>query len=60
MVDPCVFRLTVNDEVVAMLVVQLDDIKIAGTKEITDSFGNGRSQEEIPYEPYWRGCVVHG
>ena len=37
MVDPCVFRLTVNDEVVAMLVVHMDGIKIAATKEITDS-----------------------
>ena len=27
----------VNDEVVAMLVVHVDDIKIAATKEITDS-----------------------
>ena len=37
MVDPRVFRLMVNDEVVAMLVVHVDDIKIAATKEITDS-----------------------
>ena len=37
LVDPCVFRLMVNDEVVAMLVVHVDDIKIAATKEITDS-----------------------
>ena len=37
MVDPCVFRLMVNDEVVAMLVVHVDDTKIAATKEITDS-----------------------
>ena len=29
--------MTVNDEVVAMLVVHVDDIKIAATKEITDS-----------------------
>ena len=27
----------VNDEVIAMLVVHVDDIKIAATKEITDS-----------------------
>ena len=27
----------VNDEVVAMLVVHVDDIKITATKEITDS-----------------------
>ena len=37
LVDPCVFRLIVNDEVAAMLVVYVDDIKIAATKEITDS-----------------------
>ena len=37
LVDPCVFRLMVNDEVAAMLVVHVDDIKIAATKEITDS-----------------------
>ena len=36
MIDPCVFRL-MNDEVVAMLVVHVDDIKIAATKEITES-----------------------
>ena len=35
--DPCVFRLVVNNEVAAMLVVHVDDIKIAATKEITDS-----------------------
>ena len=35
--NPCVFRLMVNDEVVAMLVVHVDDIKITATKEITDS-----------------------
>ena len=37
MVDPCVFGLIVNDEVVTMLVVHVDDIKIAATKGITDS-----------------------
>ena len=31
------FRLIVNDEVVAMLVVHVDDIKIIATKEMTDS-----------------------
>ena len=30
-------RVSVNDEVVAMLVVHVDDIKITATKEITDS-----------------------
>ena len=35
--EPCVFRLMVNDPVVAMLVVHVDDIKITATKEITDS-----------------------
>ena len=37
LVDPCVFRLMLNDEVVAMMVVHVDDIKIAATKEVTDS-----------------------
>ena len=37
LVDPCVLRLMVNDELAAMLVVHVDDIKIAATKEITDS-----------------------
>ena len=37
LVDSCVFRLMVNDEVVAMLVVHVNDIKIAATKEITNS-----------------------
>ena len=37
LVAPCVFRPMVNDGVVAMSVVQVDDIKIAVTKEITDS-----------------------
>ena len=37
LVGPCVFRLMVNNEVPAMLVVHVDDIKIAATKEITDS-----------------------
>ena len=37
LVDPCVFRLMLNDAVVAMLVVHVDGIKIAATKEVTDS-----------------------
>ena len=37
MVDPFVSRVMVNDEVAAMLVVHVDDIKIAATREITDS-----------------------
>ena len=37
LVDPCVFRLMLNDAVVAMLVVHVDDIKIAATKGVTDS-----------------------
>ena len=37
LVDTCVFRLMMNDEVVAMLVVHVDGVKIAATKEITDS-----------------------
>ncbi|CAM9351520.1 unnamed protein product, partial [Laminaria digitata] len=37
LVDPCVFRLMLNEVVVAMLVVHVDDIKIAATKEVTDS-----------------------
>ncbi|CAN0529103.1 unnamed protein product [Scytosiphon promiscuus] len=36
LVDPCVFRPMVNDEVVVMVVVHVDDIKIAATKEIPD------------------------
>ena len=39
MVDPCVFRLMLKAEVAAMLVVHVDDIKIAATKEITNSVG---------------------
>ena len=37
LVDPCVFRLMLNGAVVAMLVVHVDDIKIAATKEVMDS-----------------------
>ena len=37
LVDPCVFRLMSSDAVVAMLVVHVDDIKIAATKEVTDA-----------------------
>ena len=36
-----------NDEVVAMLVVHVDDTKIADIKVIT-VFDSGRSQQEIP------------
>ena len=35
LVDPCVFRLMVADDVVAMMVFHVDDIKIAAT-EVTD------------------------
>ena len=38
LVDPCVVRLMSND-VGAMLVVHVDDIKIAATKEVTDAVG---------------------
>ena len=37
LVDPYVFRLMSNDAVVAMLVVHVDDIKIAANKEVTDA-----------------------
>ena len=37
LVDPCVFRLMLNDAVVAMLVVHVDDIKIAATEEVAYS-----------------------
>ena len=37
LVDPSVFRLILNGAVVAMLVVHVDGIKIAATKEVTDS-----------------------
>ena len=37
LVDPWVFRLMSNDAVVAMLVVHVDDIKIAIAKEVTDA-----------------------
>ena len=37
LVDQCVFRLIWNGEVVPMLVVHVDDIKIAATKKVTDS-----------------------
>ena len=56
MVDPCVFRLMVNGEVVAMLVVHVDDIKIAATKEITDSVVadlNNRFPTKHPGEVTW-------
>ena len=36
MIDPCVFRLISNVQVVARLVVHVVDIKIAATKEVTD------------------------
>lgn len=35
-VDPCAFRLMVSDNVVAMLVVHVDDIKPAAAKDIAD------------------------
>ena len=34
-VDPCVFRLMVAGDVVAMLVFHVDDIKIAATEKVT-------------------------
>ena len=37
MAEPCVFRLMVNDELIAMLMVDVNYIKIAATKDITDS-----------------------
>ena len=37
LVDPCVFLLMVNGAVAAMVVVRVDDIKIAATKKIVDS-----------------------
>ena len=58
LVDPCVFRLMVKDEVVAM-VVHVDDIKIAATKEIKDSVVVDLKQD-IPCETSCRGYMVHG
>ena len=37
LVDMCVFRLMLDDAVVAMLVVHVDDIKTAAIKEVTDA-----------------------
>ena len=36
LVDPCVFRLMVAGDVVAMLVFHVDDIKIAATEQVTE------------------------
>ena len=37
LVDPCVFELIMHGEDVAMLVVHVDDVRMAPTKEVTDS-----------------------
>ena len=36
LVGPCVFLLMSNDAVITMLVVHVEDIKIAAAKEVTD------------------------
>ena len=36
MEDPCVFRLMVAGDVVAMMVFHVDDIKIAATEKVTE------------------------
>ena len=36
LVDPCVFRLMVAGDVVAMMVFHVDDIKIAATEKVTE------------------------
>ena len=36
LVDPCVFRLIVASDVVAMMVFHVDDIKIVTTEEVTE------------------------
>ena len=36
LVDPCVFRLMVAGDVVAMMVFHVDDIKIAATEAVTE------------------------
>ena len=36
LVDPCVFRLMVSGDAVAVLAFDLDDIKIAATEKVTD------------------------
>ena len=51
LVDPCVFRLMVNDKIVAI---------DAGGAIKDHGFGSGRSQQEIPNQTSWRGYVVHG
>ena len=43
MVDPCVFRLMVAGDVVAMMVFHVDDIKIAPT-EVTELVVNALNQ----------------
>lgn len=61
LVDPCLFRLILNDEDGEMLVVHVDDIKIVATKEITGSVVADLNMTlRIPYEVSWRGDVVHG
>lgn len=58
LVDPCVFRLMVNYEFVAMPVVPADVMKIEVIKEITDSVE--ANLNKISYETSSRGYVVHG
>lgn len=36
LVDPCVLRLRVADDVVAMMVCYVDDVKIAASEEVTE------------------------
>ena len=44
LVDPCVFRLRVADNVVAMMVFHADDIIIAATEEVTEVIAGALNQ----------------
>ena len=49
LVDPCVFRLMVAGDVVAMLVFHVDDIKIAATEKVTEVVVSALNQKFPPH-----------
>ena len=58
LVDPCVFRLIVAGDVVVMMVLHVDDIKIEATVEVTDS--SRCPTPEISHQTSRRGRMAHG
>ena len=63
LLDPCVFRLRVADDVVVMMVFHVDDIMIAATEEVTKVIVGALNQvlptKHLGEVEWYMGCLLY-